>query len=96
MRSKDTGNGRRILAKVEVPLSVEDIATYALRYLEEVGDDDPADTLINSNKREIFNMAKLAIFRWGTEEPRAYVAEHMNGHFQPIEQVVKHKFPECD
>jgi len=41
MRSKDTGNGRRILAKVEVPLSVEDIATYALRYLEEAGDDDP-------------------------------------------------------
>ena len=83
MRSKDTGNGRRILAKVEVPLSVEDIATYALRYLEEAGDDDPKDTLLNSNKREIFNMAKLAIFRWGTEEPRAYVAEHMNGHYTP-------------
>ena len=56
MRSKDTGNGRRILAKVEVPLSVEDIATYALRYLDEVGDDDPKDTIINSNKREIFNI----------------------------------------
>ena len=41
-------------------------------------------------------MAKLAIFRWGTEEPKAYVAEHMNGHFQPIEQLVKYKFPECD
>ena len=84
------------LAKVEVPLSVEDIATYALRYLDEIGDDDPKDTLLNSNKREIFNMAKLAIFRWGTEEPKAYVAEHMNGHFQPIEQLVKYKFPECD
>ena len=58
MRSKDTGNGRRILAKVEVPLSVEDIATYALRYLDEIDDDDPKDTLINANKREIFNMAK--------------------------------------
>ena len=96
MRSKDTGNGRRILAKVEVPLSVEDITTYALRYLVEVGDDDPKDTIVNSNKREIFNMAKNAIFRWGTEEPKVYVAEHMNGSVQPIHQVVKFKFPECD
>jgi len=96
MRSKDTGNGRRILAKVEVPLSVEDIATYALRYLEEVGDDDPRDTIINSNKRQIFNMAKTAIFKWGTQEPKLYVAENMNGHFEPIHKVVRAKFPECD
>ena len=40
MRSKDTGDGRKILAKVEVPLSVEDIATYALRYLDEIDDDN--------------------------------------------------------
>ena len=66
MRSKDTINGRRILAKVEVPLSVDDIATYALRYLHETGDEDPKDTLVNANKREIFNMAKNAIYRWGT------------------------------
>ena len=96
MRSKDTGDGRKILAKVEVPLSVEDIATYALRYLDEINDDDPKDTLINANKREIFNMAKTAIFRWGTQEPKTYVAENMNGHFKPVEQVVRIKFPECD
>ena len=87
MRSTNTGDGRKILAKVEVPLSVEDIATYALRYLDEIDDDDPKDTLIGSNKREIFNMAKTAIL---------YVAEHMNGHFEPIHQVVRAKFPECD
>ena len=63
MRSKDTGDGRKILAKVEVPLNVEDIATYALRYLDEINDDDPRDTIINSNKREIFNMAKTAIYK---------------------------------
>ena len=96
MRSKDTGDGKKILAKVEVPLSVEDIATYALRYLDEIDDDDPKDTLINANKREIFNMAKTAIFKWGTQEPKTYVAEHMNGHFKPVEQVVRIKFPECD
>ena len=96
MRSKDTGNGRKILAKVEVPLSVDDIATYALRYLDEAGDEDPRDTLLYSIKRQIFNMAKHAIYRWGTEEPKDYVAEHMNGHLKPIQQLVKHKFPECD
>ena len=41
-------------------------------------------------------MAKNAIYRWGTEEPKEYVAEHMNGHLQPIQALVKHKFPECD
>ena len=56
MRSKDTGNGRKILAKVEVPLSVDDIATYALRYLDEAGDDDPKDTLLNANKRQILKL----------------------------------------
>jgi len=94
MRSKETGDGKKILAKVEVPLSVEDIATFALRYLDEIDDNDPKDTLINANKREIFNMAKTAIFKWGTLEPKTYVAEHMNGHFKPVEQVVRIKFPE--
>ena len=96
MRSTDTGDGRKILAKVEVPLSVEDIATYALRYLDEIDDDNPADTLVNANKREIFNMAKVAIFKWGTQEPKLYVAEKMNGHFEPVHQLVRAKFPECD
>ena len=89
MRSKDTGNGRKILAKVEVPLSVDDIAIFALRYLDETGDDDPRDTLLNANKRQIFNMAKNAIYRWGTEEPKDYVTEHMNGHLQPIHSFCK-------
>ena len=96
MRSNPTITGRRILAKVEVPLSVDDIATYALRYLHESGDEDPKDTLVNANKREIFNMAKNAIYRWGTEEPKDYVAEHMNGHLKPIQKLVQFKFPECD
>jgi len=98
MRSTDTGNGRKILAKVEVPLNIEDIATYALRYLDEIHDDDPQDTIINANKRQIFNMAKTAIFRWGTEEPKAYVSEklNVNVHYKPIHKIVSMKFPECD
>jgi hypothetical protein len=41
-------------------------------------------------------MAKIAIFKWGTQEPKTYVAENMNGHFEPIHQLVRKKFPECD
>lgn len=96
MRSKDTGNGRKILAKVEVPLNVEDITTYALRYLDDVGDDDIRETILTANKREIFNMAKSAIYRWGTEEPKGYVQQKLNGHYNPIKKIVQHKFPECD
>jgi hypothetical protein len=96
MRSKDTGTGRKILAKVEVPLSVNDITVYALRYLDDIGENDMQDTLLQSNKREIFSFAKNAIFRWGTEEPHVYVKNKLNGHFSGMEQIVKHKFPECD
>ena len=49
MRSKDTGTGRKILAKVEVPLSVDDITVYALRYLDDIGDNDIQDTIIDTD-----------------------------------------------
>ena len=62
MRSKDTGNGRKIMAKVEVPLGVDDITLYALRYLDEIGDNDPRETVLSSTKREIFGFAKRALF----------------------------------
>lgn len=96
MRSKDTGTGRKILAKVEVPLSVDDITVYALRYLDDIGDNDIQDTIINSNKREIFSFAKNAIYKWGTEEPHSYVKHKLNGHLPELQKIVKYKFPECD
>tara|TARA_B110000503_G_C7119915_1_gene402004 strand:+ start:864 stop:1154 length:291 start_codon:yes stop_codon:yes gene_type:complete len=96
MRSKDTGTGRKILAKVEVPLSVEDITVFALRHLYGVGDDDPKDTIMQSNKRQIFAFAKEALFRFGSEEPKVAIGNKFNGSFKVIESIVKHKFPECD
>lgn len=96
MRSKETGDGRKILAKVAVPLGVEDITIYALRYLDGIGDNDYRETIVSSNKREIFNFAKQAIHRWGTEEPKVYVKEKLNGQFKPIRKIVEYKFPECD
>ena len=39
-------------------------------------------------------MAKTAISKWGTQEPKLYVAENMNGS-SPT-QSSKGKVPECD
>lgn len=95
MRSKDTGDGRKIIAKVEVPLGVDDIAIYALRYLSEIDDKLPCKTADSSQKREIFNMAKAAIRNWGTEEPKLYITKN-NKDLSHFSAVVKNKFPECD
>lgn len=95
MRSKDTGNGRKILAKVEVPLSIEDITAYSLRHLEGMGDNDLRETLLSSNKRQIFNMAKSALYSWGTQE-KQHVMERYNGTFNVYRKIIQHKFPECD
>lgn len=96
MRSKDTGNGRKILAKVEVPLSVEDITAHALRHLDSIGDNDPRETILSSNKRQIFNMAKSAIYSWGHEDSKRYIMQKHNGDFKVYLKIVQHKFPECD
>jgi hypothetical protein len=77
MRSKNNGSGRKILAKVAVPLGVDDITIYALRYLDGIGDNNCRETILSSNKREIFNFAKSAIHKWGTEEPKEYVEKNL-------------------
>ena len=95
MRSKDTGDGRKIIAKVEVPLGVDDIAIYALRYLTEMEDKKPCKTADSSQKREIFNMAKTAIRNWGIEEPKMYITKN-NKDLPHFHALIKNKFPECD
>jgi hypothetical protein len=96
MRSKDTGNGRKIMAKVEVPLGVDDITLYALRYLDEIGDNDPRETVLSSTKREIFGFAKRALFLYGANEPKHYVTNKLNGQVKVVRKIVEYKFPECD
>jgi len=96
MRSKDNGDGRKIMAKVEVPLGIDDITLYALRYLDEIGDNDPRETMVSSTKREIFGYAKRAIFLYGSNEPKEYVTQKLNGQVKVIRKIVEYKFPECD
>lgn len=95
MRSTQTEDGRKIIAKVNVPLNVEDITAYSLKHLEDIADDDPRETLVNSNKRQIFNMAKTALFHWGTSEKPSIMEKH-NGSFNMYQKIIRHKFPECD
>ena len=96
MRSTDTENGRKIMAKVEVPLGVDDITVYALRYLAAIGDNNPRETILSSNKRTIFGFAKHAIYMHGANEPRDYVKQKLNGQVKMIRKIVEYKFPECD
>lgn len=95
MKSTQTETGRKIIAKVNVPLNVEDITAYSLKHLEDTGDDNPRETLVNSNKRQIFNMAKEALFHWGTSEKPNIMEKH-NGTFNTYRKIVEYKFPECD
>lgn len=95
MRSTQTEDGRKIIAKVSVPLNVEDITAYSLQHLADINDVNPRETLVNSNKRQIFNMAKSALFVWGTNEKATIMKKH-NGSFKMYERIVRHKFPECD
>jgi len=95
MRSTQTEDGRKIIAKVDVPLNVEDITAFSLKHLEDVGDNDPKETLVQSNKRQIFNMAKSALFLWGTNEKPNIMKKH-NGTFNVYRKIVEYKFPECD
>jgi|TARA_B110000908_G_scaffold65744_2_gene79683 hypothetical protein len=96
MRSKDTSDGRKIMAKVEVPLGVDDITIYALRYLDAIGDNNPRETILSSNKRTIFGFAKHAIYMHGANEPKIYVDKKLNGQVNTIRKIVEYKFPECD
>ena len=95
MRSKQTDDGRKIIAKVNVPLNIEDITAYSLKHLEDIGDNNPRNTLDKSNKRQIFNMAKLALYNWGTSEKSSIMKKH-NGTFNTYRKIVENKFPECD
>ena len=88
MRSSKCPDGkRRILTKIEVPMDVEDIASFAWTA---VVDDviNPTDTLKSMNKREILRLAKKTVKKDGTAGPTEFPAE--------ILQHVKNMFPEVD
>ena len=96
MRSSKCPDGkRRILAKIEVPMDIEDIAGFAWTAVikDEVSKEwksrgNPAEKLKGMNKREILRLAKKTVKKDGTAEPHEYPAE--------VLQHVKRMFPEVD
>ena len=94
MRSQICDDGRkRIMAKVLVPITVEEITKYALRQVCE--DSDPFQPIQDSNKRQIFDLAKKGLYNYGRHEPM----KHVDKEFDPIKiegliGEVRSKFPE--
>ena len=94
MRSQICDDGRkRIMAKVLVPITVEEITMYALRQV--CTNKDPFKVINDSNKRQIFDLAKKGLYNYGRHEPM----EHIEKEFDPIKveglvSAVRDKFPE--
>jgi len=94
MRSQICDDGRkRIMAKVLVPITVEEITKYALRQVCDHA--DPFKTIEEANKRQVFDFAKKGLYNYGRHEPM----EHVDKEFDPIKVeglvgAVKDKFPE--
>jgi len=96
MRSHEGDDGRkRIMAKVYVPITAEQIAKYALRHLCE--QEDPISVMRESNKRVIFDYAKKTLFEHGAISPISHVdTEFEQVMLEQVVNIVKDKFPELD
>jgi len=100
MRSKICDDGqRRIIAKVIVPMGVQEITTFALSNPRFLHDDEAMNTFTNFNKRQLFNVAKESVAFRGDSMATAndIVAEMWTP--RQIERARKHVeelFPEVD
>ena len=74
---------KRINAKIEVPLSDEDVGDYILGAL--VGESIDLKSLQTMNKRQLLHLAKEEIKTFGTENPR----QRLNGIDNDTEVIVK-------
>ena len=98
MRSKMMDDGvRRILAKVEVPVTSREIATYAMchKSLQEYA--NPLHGIEKLNKRQVFLLAKDVLRERGTIAPQEIIQERWEEkHINDVYKFVKQQFPECD
>ena len=83
---------KRINAKIEVPLSDEDVGDYILSAL--VGDSIDLKSLQTMNKRQLLHLAKEEIKTFGTENPRVRVNGIDNDTEVIVKNYVKQMFPE--
>jgi hypothetical protein len=100
MRSKICEDDkRRILAKVVVPMGVNEITTFALANPCFVSDTDAMNTFQNLNKRQLFQIAKESVSLRGVNIDIATNYAKQLWTFRQIERAqahVKMLFPEVD
>jgi|TARA_B110000495_G_scaffold128857_1_gene112108 hypothetical protein len=83
---------KRINAKIEVPLSDEDVGDYILSAL--IGESIDLKRLQTMNKRQLLHLAKEEIKTFGTENPRRRVNGIDNDTQVIVKNYVKQMFPE--
>jgi hypothetical protein len=83
---------KRINAKIEVPLSDEDVGDYILSAL--VGESIDLKSLQTMNKRQLLHLAKEEIKTFGTESPRQRINGIDNDTEVIVKNYVKQMFPE--
>lgn len=97
MRSKLCEDGkRRILAKVEVPMAVDDILTFALAHPVFSNTDEAMNEFENLNKRQIFNLAKETIKLYGTANDSMSETSWTPKQITRARNHVQLLFPEVD
>jgi hypothetical protein len=93
MRAQIYNDGiKRINAKIEVPLSNDDVGDYILSAL--VGESIDLRSLQQMNKRQLLHLAKEEIKTFGTENPRERVNGIDNDTKVIVKNYVKQMFPE--
>jgi hypothetical protein len=96
MRSKLCQDGKyRILAKVVVPMGVQEITMFALANPRFHRTEAPMNDFENLNKRELFNVAKESVSLRGDTLPNGVVSDNWTN--RQVVRAIKHVsmlFPE--
>lgn len=83
---------KRINAKIEIPMTHEDVAEYILSAI--VSDQVNLDQVQRLNKRELLRVAKDEIYCMGVEAPRYRIADVDDETRIIVKNYVKNMFPE--
>lgn len=83
---------KRINAKIEIPMSVDDVATYLLGAV--VGRATTVNHIQKLNKRELLRLAKEQIAASGIEAPRIQAQDAELEDDIIVRNYVKQMFPE--
>lgn len=93
MRAQLYNDGvKRINAKIEIPMTHEDVAEYVLSAI--VSDHVSLDEVQRLNKRELLRLAKGEIYTMGVDAPKYRIADVDQETNIIVRNYVKNMFPE--